>query len=141
MALLHPEETEKLFLATPLPEQAILALRTFLAKVEDPLVVRSSSILEDSVIHSFAGKYLSTFFGNVTSDLDVRMNAVTTSIKRIYARTFFQKAVSYRKNTDWRDAMGSSSCAWPGNGGRYFYPPREAWPTRRISGVVHPPSR
>lgn len=123
-ALLHPEETEKLFLATPLPENALLALRTFLAEVDDPLVVRSSSVLEDSVIHSFAGKYLSTFFGNVTNDLDVRMSAVTTSIKRIYARTFFQKAVSYReKHGLGEDAMGIIVMRMAGKWrGRYFYP-------------------
>ena len=84
-----PEGMERVFLLTPLPEEVSLRIRQFLADMNDPVVIRSSSRLEDDVKHSFAGKYLSTFLGNNKGTLEERAQAVEDEVRRIYSRTFF----------------------------------------------------
>ena len=51
-----PGELETAFLKSRLPERVSLAVREFLEEVTDPIIVRSSSVLEDSLKYSFAGK-------------------------------------------------------------------------------------
>ncbi|MFR5879744.1 MAG: hypothetical protein ACLUEQ_02440 [Cloacibacillus evryensis] len=53
---------------TPLPRRPA-CIRTFLADMHDPVVIRSSSRLEDDVKHSFAGK-LTNFLGNNCGNLE-----------------------------------------------------------------------
>lgn len=118
------EALERLFLAAPLPQAMWLALREFLSKTGDPVVVRSSSRLEDSLKHSFAGKYLSVFLGDSGKPLEERAMDVETQIKRIYARTFFPKAVGYRaKHGLGDDDMGIILIRMAGRWrGQYYYP-------------------
>ena len=92
-----PNALERAFLLTPLPGEVTQAIKKFLSNINDPVVVRSSSMLEDSVKYSFAGKYLSTFFGNNTGGVDERTARVESEIKKIYARIYFPQAVSYKK--------------------------------------------
>ena len=92
-----PEGMERVFLLTPLPEEVSLRIRQFLADMNDPVVIRSSSRLEDDVKHSFAGKYLSTFLGNNKGTLEERAQAVEDEVRRIYSRTFFPAAEDYRR--------------------------------------------
>lgn len=115
---------EKLFLAAPLPEIMRRAVREYLARVGDPVVVRSSSRLEDSLKYSFAGKYLSVFLANNCGTLEERAVEVENQIKRIYARTFFPKAISYRvKHGLGDDDMGIILIRMAGSWrGRYYYP-------------------
>lgn len=114
---------EAAFLSTRLPDYVIPPLRDFLSRVEDPVVVRSSSVLEDSIKHSFAGKYRSTFLMNRGS-LEERVRRVEEEILRIYARTYFPTAVSYRKKHQLGDdLMGIIVMRMSGRWrGRYYYP-------------------
>ena len=89
-----PEGMERVFLLTPLPEEVSLRIRQFLADMNDPVVIRSSSRLEDDVKHSFAGKYLSTFLGNNKGTLEERAQAVEDEVRRIYSRTFFPPRIT-----------------------------------------------
>ena len=75
----------------------------FLERETRPLVVRSSSVMEDDPDHSFAGIYLSVFLPN-TGPLDVRLERLIDAIKRVYASTFAPNARAYRKRhgLDWR---------------------------------------
>lgn len=120
----NPEALEAAFLATPLPQEVTDTLSAFLADMDDPVVVRSSSVLEDSVQHSFAGKYLSTFLSNSPSSLAARVAAVERQIKTIYSHTFFPKAVLYRaKHHLGEDEMGIIVMRMSGRWrGRYYYP-------------------
>jgi hypothetical protein len=90
------EELTEEFLAADLPQWTIQQLRAFLEKEQRPLVVRSSSLMEDDPHHSFAGIYLSEFLPN-TGDLEERLDALASSIKRVYASTFGENARAYRK--------------------------------------------
>lgn len=118
------ERLEREFTAAELPEIMRRAVRKFLSEVADPVVVRSSSRLEDSIKYSFAGKYLSVFLANSSGTLEERALAVEYQIKRIYARTFSRKAVSYRtKHNLGTDDMGiiliRAAGSWRG---QYYYP-------------------
>lgn len=112
------------FTAAELPRVMRSAVREFLSEIVDPVVVRSSSRLEDSIKYSFAGKYLSVFLANQCGTLEERALAVERQIKKIYARTFSQKAVSYRlKHGLGADDMGIILIRMAGSWrGRYYYP-------------------
>lgn len=118
------DRIEQAFLAAPLPAEISRAVCEFLSVVRDPVVVRSSSRLEDSLKYSFAGKYLSVFFANCAGTLGERAAAAETQIKRIYARTFFPKAVSYRaKHSLGDDDMGIILIRMAGKWrGDHYYP-------------------
>jgi len=120
-----PEAIEDAFLATKLPDGVTDAVRGFLEKITDPIVVRSSSVLEDSLKYSFAGKYLSSFeFNGEDESLEERVAHVESDIKKIYARTFFPVAVAYRqKHGLGDDRMGIIVMRVAGKWrGRYYYP-------------------
>ncbi len=63
---------------------------------EIPLIVRSSSLLEDSRGTSFAGKYKSLFIANQGSKRQ-RLAALTDAISEVYASTFGPDPIGYRK--------------------------------------------
>ena len=119
-----PQEIERVFLETPLPQTAGMYIRTFLADMHDPVVIRSSSRLEDDVKHSFAGKYLTNFLGNNCGNLEARAAAVENEVRRIYSRTFFPAAADYRARHDLGDDdMGIIIIRMAGRWrGRYYYP-------------------
>ena len=119
-----PEGIQRVFLLTPLPDEASLRIREFLSDMHDPVVIRSSSRLEDDVKHSFAGKYLSTFLGNNTGTLEERARAVEDEVRRIYSRTFFPAAEDYRRRHKLGDDdMGIIIIRMAGRWrGRYYYP-------------------
>ncbi|NLO58486.1 MAG: pyruvate, phosphate dikinase, partial [Synergistaceae bacterium] len=121
----EPEVIEYAFVQAKLPPEVSAAVRSFLEKVTDPIVVRSSSVLEDSLKYSFAGKYLSTFeFNDGDSALEERAALVEQDIKKIYARTFFPVAIAYRqKHGLGDDRMGIIIMRVAGKWrGQYYYP-------------------
>ncbi len=121
----EPEVIEYAFLQAKLPSEVSEGVLKFLEKITDPIVVRSSSVLEDSLKYSFAGKYLSTFeFNDGETPLEERAAEVERDIKKIYARTFFPVAVAYRtKHGLGNDRMGIILMRVAGKWrGRYYYP-------------------
>ena len=92
--------------------------------MHDPVVIRSSSRLEDSVKHSFAGKYLTTFMSNDSPSLEERVRIVEREIRKIYSRIYFPEATSYReKHGLGDDDMGIIVIRMSGRWhGRYYYP-------------------
>ena len=93
------DELEKRIVSATFPTSARESLAGFLAEKKYPLVVRSSSVMEDDPEHSFAGIYRSEFLSNVGSD-EERLTALIAAIKRVYASTFGQNARAYRKRHD-----------------------------------------
>ncbi|MDR1966279.1 MAG: PEP/pyruvate-binding domain-containing protein [Synergistaceae bacterium] len=119
-----PEDIEAEFLKIDLPDLVTSALYGYLAEMRDPVAIRSSSMLEDSLKYSFAGKYLSPFLLNSEESLADRVRAVERQIKRVYSRTYFPAATSYRqKHGLGDDLMGivimRISGRWRGD---YYYP-------------------
>jgi hypothetical protein len=79
------------------PEEIVYSLRQLLGEVGDaPLIVRSSSLLEDNFGTAFAGKYDSFFCpnqGTAEGNLAALMNAII----RVYASVLSPDALLYRQ--------------------------------------------
>jgi len=62
---------------------------------QSPIIVRSSSLLEDNFEHSFAGKYESVFLPNQGSR-EQRQKDFMSAVRTIYASTMSERALTYR---------------------------------------------
>ncbi|MDH3225523.1 MAG: PEP/pyruvate-binding domain-containing protein [Thermoleophilia bacterium] len=62
---------------------------------QSPIIVRSSSLLEDNYGNSFAGKYESVFCANQSSR-EKRLDDLLAAVRTIYASTMSEKALRYR---------------------------------------------
>lgn len=73
-----------------------------------PLIVRSSSLLEDSMNAAFSGKYKSLFLANSGSKAE-RLAALLDAIAEVYASTFGPDPIEYRVERgllDFHEEMG-----------------------------------
>jgi pyruvate, water dikinase len=61
-----------------------------------PLIVRSSSLLEDNYGNSFAGKYDSVFCAN-QGGVEERLRSFQNAIRTVYASSMSREALSYRE--------------------------------------------
>ncbi len=96
------EITQKFLAADKFPDEIIKALLDLLDLIDSPLAVRSSSLLEDSQYHPFAGVYETYMIANDHPNRLVRLNELLNAIKRVYASTFFQSAKQYMQVTSYR---------------------------------------
>ncbi len=96
------EITRRFLMATKFPDDIIEALKAYLDLVREPLAVRSSSLLEDSQYHPFAGVYQTYMIANNHQNPLVRLNELLNAIKRVYASTFYQAAKQYIRVTSYR---------------------------------------
>ena len=84
------------FKNAPLPPDIIKGLSVALDDFGDvPLIVRSSSLLEDQVGMSFAGKYKSLFVPN-QSTKEERLASLADAITEVYASLFGPDPIEYR---------------------------------------------
>ncbi len=91
-----------------------------------PLVVRSSSLLEDSTGAAFAGKYKSLFVANQGTKLE-RLDALVDAVLEIYASIFGPDPIEYRRERgllDFNEEMGILIQEVVGTRiGKYYFPP------------------
>ncbi len=92
------EEIAEKFLAAGFPQWIADDLRAYLTKINYPLAIRSSSLLEDAQFRAYAGLYRTYMLPNDNPDLEVRLGQLIHAIKLVYASTYFQgpKAFSRR---------------------------------------------
>ena len=90
-------EVEKIFLDARLPDYLIKDLEAIVGKIDGPLAVRSSSLLEDSRTQPFAGVYKTFMLPNSSADRRARLAELEKAVKLVYASVFSKEAVSYRK--------------------------------------------
>lgn len=92
---------------------------------ERPIVVRSSSLLEDRIGASFPGKYKSIFLAN-TGKKEQRLSAVLEAIAEVYASVFSPDPIGYRIEhglLDFNEEMGIMIQEVVGKKvGTYFFP-------------------
>ena len=69
---------------------------------QDPIIVRSSSILEDGFGNAFAGKYESVFCSN-SGDMDQRLEELENAVRTVYASTMSRSALDYRSRRGLQD--------------------------------------
>jgi len=92
---------------------------------ECPLIVRSTSLLEDRFGASFSGKYKSLFLAN-QGDKQQRLDALMDAIAEVYASTFSPDPIEYRAERgllDFGEEMGIMIQEVVGiRSGHYFFP-------------------
>jgi hypothetical protein len=98
----YPQIQEQ-FRAGVLPPEVVKELRVILDHIgRQPLIVRSSSQLEDNFGTSFAGKYNSYFCPNQGTP-EENLKALTIAIARTYASTLNPEALLYRRSKKLQD--------------------------------------
>jgi len=100
---------EQVFKHGALPMEIITGLKEILREVRDrPMIVRSSSHLEDSYGAAFSGKYKSLFIANNGSD-EKRLSDLMDAIAEVWASTFGPNPIEYRRERgmlDLQENMG-----------------------------------
>jgi hypothetical protein len=92
------QQLELEFLKGRFPPEVLVELRTILNLIgKKPVIIRSSSQLEDNFGTSFAGKYTSVFCPN-QDNLEENLIALTRAIASTYASTFRPEALLYRRD-------------------------------------------
>ncbi|SMC23934.1 Pyruvate phosphate dikinase, PEP/pyruvate binding domain [Desulfacinum hydrothermale DSM 13146] len=87
-----------LFEKAVFPPDMVAMFRKFLQMVgEHPLILRSSSLLEDNFGHAFSGKYDSVFLVNHGS-LDQRLKEFLWGLKRVHMSTYGPAPILYRRD-------------------------------------------
>ncbi len=92
------EEILRHFLHARLPERLADDLMTFLDVVQEPIAIRSSSLLEDSHYQPFAGIY-STYMIPYIDDKYARLRMLSDAIKGVYASVFYRDSKAYMTAT------------------------------------------
>lgn len=77
------------------PVEYIGALRAIVSKINNPLAIRSSSLLEDAMFEPFAGIYGTKMIPNNDFDVDFRFHKLIEAVKFVYSSTFFKDAKDY----------------------------------------------
>ncbi|MCO6437769.1 MAG: pyruvate, phosphate dikinase [Phycisphaerae bacterium] len=89
------------------PLKIVHQLRRVLEQLgPDPLIVRSSSLLEDRLGTAFSGKYASFFLANQGS-LEYRLRALLGAIAEVYASVLSADPILYRREHDLIDYVES----------------------------------
>ena len=92
------EEVLRHFLAAKLPDRLKEDLMALLDVVQQPIAIRSSSLLEDSHYQPFAGIY-STYMIPYNSDRQSRLRMLVSAIKGVYASVFYRASKDYMTAT------------------------------------------
>jgi hypothetical protein len=108
------------------PGEIVERLRQVLLKLGDsPMIVRSSSLLEDNFGYSFAGKYQSFFCPNQGTP-EENLQDLLNAIRRVYASSLNPDAILYRQRNgliDYDERMGVLLQEVKGERhGRYYFP-------------------
>jgi len=86
---------EKFKFANFAPE-VIEDFRKILTEIgEHPIIIRSSSMLEDNFGLAFSGKYLSVFLTNL-GDIETRLRNFVVGLKQVFASTYGPDPILYR---------------------------------------------
>ena len=124
------------------PEEVAHQLREVLREAgKTPLIVRSSSLLEDNFGMSFAGKYMSIFCPN-QGDLKENLRDLTLAIRQIYASVFGPDALIYRRRVglvDYDERMAILLQEVQGERHRQYYFPALAGVAYSYSPIVWNP--
>jgi hypothetical protein len=92
-------EIAKEFIKGNLSDKITKKLKSILKHMKKPIVVRSSSLLEDSQNYPFAGMYSTYMLPNNNKNEDMRLEQLCQAIKLIYASLFYKDAKSYIEST------------------------------------------
>ena len=87
-----------LFLVSNFQPKLIESLKVFIENIKNPIAVRSSSLLEDSLYQPFAGVYKTYMLPNNDNTDDDRLHKLLRAIKFVYASMFLALPRYYLEN-------------------------------------------
>ena len=93
------EEILEHFIKARLPFRIHEDLYTFISVINNPIAVRSSSLLEDSYYQPFAGIYSTYMIPYVDDDERLMIEMLSDAIKSVYASAFFKDSKAYMSAT------------------------------------------
>lgn len=93
---------DKIINAKKFPKRFLHQLEDFLEIMKTPLAVRSSSLLEDSQYHPFAGVYKTYMLPNNHPNPRLRLEKLILAIKKVYASTYTKSSREYISHTTYR---------------------------------------
>ena len=120
------DEVTAAFSRSEMPQWIEDHLRAYLAKINYPLAIRSSSLLEDDQFKPYAGLYRTYMLPNSHPDLEVRLARLLAAIKLVYASTYYQDPkkfalrVGHRTEEEKMAIIIQQVVGRPYNG--YYYP-------------------
>ncbi len=125
MRQVYPHITAS-FLQGEFPESFVEPLREYLRRIgKSPLIVRSSSLLEDNFSYSFSGRYESYFCPNQGSEKE-NLRDLLDGVRRVFASIFNPDAMVDRREhglLDYDERMAALLQQVSGQQyGRYFFP-------------------
>ncbi|MCU0850800.1 MAG: nucleotidyltransferase domain-containing protein [Candidatus Thermoplasmatota archaeon] len=101
---------EHIFKNSTFPFEIVEGLRKIVRDFKDkPVIVRSSSLLEDNFGYAFSGKYKSLFVPNKGGTEEERLKSLINAITEVYASTFSPDPIEYRRERgllDFNEEMG-----------------------------------
>jgi CheY-like chemotaxis protein len=93
------EKIAKIFLEAKISNELKQKLASILKYFKKPLAIRSSSLLEDSQNHPFAGIYSTYMLPNNNPNNTVRFDQLCKAIQLVYASVFYKEARAYIEST------------------------------------------
>jgi len=113
---LHPDQIrqeqpflEQVFKNAIFPHEIVEGFRRIIRDLQGkPIIIRSSSLLEDSYGAAFSGKYKSLFISNTGSE-EERLHSLMDAIAEVYSSTFNPDPIEYRRERgllDFSEEMG-----------------------------------
>jgi hypothetical protein len=100
--VLSDEQIHARFQAARMPQGLLAALAALAERVRGPLAVRSSSLLEDDMLHPFAGVYDTVMIPNSAPRSAERLADLQRAVAAVYASAFFRDARAYLTHTGHR---------------------------------------
>ena len=101
-------EIAAIFLEADFPAWLEKQLAAFLQQVNEPLGIRSSSLLEDTLFMPFAGLFETYMLPNNHADASVRLIQLIKAVKLVYASTFFAGPRAFSSEKDRHSASQDS---------------------------------
>lgn len=87
------------FLEAPLPDDLQVKLNIILNYIRNPIAVRSSSKLEDSLFQPFAGIYSTYMIPNNENEQENNLVSLMNAIKAVYASVYYKNSKAYMTAT------------------------------------------
>jgi CheY-like chemotaxis protein len=95
---LSDDEISHQFENAEMPSWLMDDLRSYIEKIDYPLSVRSSSMLEDAQFRPYAGLYSTFMLVNSDPDFEVRFSQLVRAVKLVYASTWFESPRAFSRS-------------------------------------------
>ncbi len=89
------KEIKEMFVNASLSDALVQRLKQFIAQIDNPIAVRSSSLSEDSMSHPFAGVFDTFVIPNNNEDKAQDLVQLITAIKLVYASVYSEDSRTY----------------------------------------------